>query len=91
MLIRYTLSNIFICIPYDVYRMTQSYVKPCLYCKKEIEMSDRAAGHWLPYNIEDGNLHSCGNQEAKIKTTHRAAKGDKVCKFVIREKKEEYL
>jgi hypothetical protein len=39
-----------------------------MYCKKEIEMSDRAAGQWLPYNIEDGNLHSCRNQEARTKT-----------------------
>lgn len=28
---------------------------------------------------------------AEIETTHRAAKGDMVCKFVIKEKKEEYL
>jgi predicted ArsR family transcriptional regulator len=28
---------------------------------------------------------------AKIETTHRAAKGDTLCKFVIKEKKEEYL
>ena len=28
---------------------------------------------------------------AKIDTTHRAAKGDTLCKFVIKEKKEEYL
>lgn len=28
---------------------------------------------------------------AKIETTHRAAKGDTVCKFIIKEKKEEYL
>lgn len=28
---------------------------------------------------------------ATIETTHRAAKGDKVCKFAIREKKEDYL
>lgn len=28
---------------------------------------------------------------AKIDTTHRAAKGDTLCKFVIRERKEEYL
>jgi len=27
---------------------------------------------------------------AKIETTHRAAKGDTLCKFVIKEKKEEY-
>src|SRR5919112_5929501 len=27
---------------------------------------------------------------ANIKTTHRAAKGDLICKFVIKEKKEEY-
>jgi predicted ArsR family transcriptional regulator len=28
---------------------------------------------------------------AKIETTHRAAKGDTLCRFVIKEKKEEYL
>ena len=28
---------------------------------------------------------------ANIETTHRAAKGDLICKFVIKEKKEEYL
>lgn len=32
-------------------------------------MSDRAAGQWLPYNIEDGNLQCCRNQEAKTKTS----------------------
>jgi predicted ArsR family transcriptional regulator len=29
--------------------------------------------------------------EADIDTTHRAAKGDSICKFVIKERKEEYL
>ena len=29
--------------------------------------------------------------ELNIETTHRAAKGDLICKFVIKEKKEEYL
>ena len=28
---------------------------------------------------------------AKIETTHRAAKGDSVCKFIIKERNEEYL
>jgi predicted ArsR family transcriptional regulator len=28
---------------------------------------------------------------ADIETTHRAAKGDLICKFVIKERKEEYL
>jgi deoxyadenosine/deoxycytidine kinase len=36
-----------------------SYKKECMYCKKEIEMSDRAAGQWLPYEPGDGNLHDC--------------------------------
>ena len=29
--------------------------------------------------------------EAKIETTHRAAKGDLICKFAIKERKEGYL
>jgi predicted ArsR family transcriptional regulator len=28
---------------------------------------------------------------AKIETTHRAAKGDSVCKFIIKERREGYL
>lgn len=41
--------------------MTQSYVKPCMYCKAEIEMSDKD-GKWLPYN-KDGSAHECKKSE----------------------------
>jgi hypothetical protein len=38
--------------------MSQSYEKNCMYCKKEIQLSDRASGKWLPYNL-DGSMHEC--------------------------------
>ena len=54
--------------------MTQSYQKECLYCKKEITMSDET-GKWLPYN-KDGSAHDCrtpadgtAKQEAKKQYT----------------------
>ncbi len=41
--------------------MSQSYNKPCMYCKERIEMSDKASGNWLPYNL-DGCAHDCKTQ-----------------------------
>ncbi len=41
--------------------MTQSYVKPCIYCKERIEMSDKVSGKWLPYDL-DGSAHECKTQ-----------------------------
>ena len=41
--------------------MSQSYTKSCMYCNKEIVMSDKASGNWYPYNT-DGAPHDCRNQ-----------------------------
>ena len=41
--------------------MSQSYIKSCLYCDREIVMSDRLGGNWYPYN-PDGTPHDCRNQ-----------------------------
>lgn len=41
--------------------MSQSYKKSCMYCNKEIQLSDKASGKWLPYNL-DGSTHECKNQ-----------------------------
>lgn len=41
--------------------MSQSYIKQCMFCNKEIVMSDRASGNWYPYN-PDGTSHDCRNQ-----------------------------
>lgn len=38
--------------------MSQSYTKPCMFCKQEIVMSDRASGKWLPYDLK-GRVHEC--------------------------------
>lgn len=38
--------------------MSQSYSKSCMFCKREIVMSDRASGNWLPYNL-NGEVHEC--------------------------------
>jgi hypothetical protein len=35
-----------------------------MYCKKEIQLSDRASGKWLPYNL-DGSIHECKTQGTK--------------------------
>ena len=32
-----------------------------MFCKREIEMSDRASGNWYPYN-PDGTQHDCRNE-----------------------------
>jgi hypothetical protein len=37
--------------------MSQSYVKTCTFCKKEIKMSEEG-GKWHPYN-KDGSPHDC--------------------------------
>jgi hypothetical protein len=41
--------------------MSQSYTKSCMFCKREIVMSDRASGNWLPYDL-NGEVHECKNQ-----------------------------
>jgi hypothetical protein len=41
--------------------MSQSYTKPCMFCKQEIVMSDRASGKWLPYDLK-GRVHECQTQ-----------------------------
>ena len=33
------------------------YTKPCIYCKREIKLSNDS-GKWLPYNL-DGSGHEC--------------------------------
>ena len=38
--------------------MSQSYSKSCMFCKREIVMSDRTSGNWLPYDL-DGQIHDC--------------------------------
>lgn len=51
--------------------MSKSYVKPCIYCKAEIEISDKE-GKWLPYN-KDGSAHECRktNETAEQKKESR--------------------
>jgi hypothetical protein len=49
------------------------YQKSCSTCKQQIEMSDRNAGKWLPFNL-DGTLHTCrGNQTGtqKVETNSK--------------------
>jgi predicted ArsR family transcriptional regulator len=48
-----------------------------------------AEKHWEACSIETELFEKLLN--AKIETTHRAAKGDAVCKFVIKERKEDFL
>lgn len=53
--------------------MSQSYKKSCMYCNKEIQLSDKASGKWLPYNL-DGSMHECKNQAQatkKVETNNR--------------------
>lgn len=72
----------------------------------ESKKNRRQNGHHtlLEYNcpileIAENHWEACTTEtelfekllDAKIETTHRAAKGDMVCKFVIKEKKQEYL
>ncbi|MDQ5868838.1 MAG: hypothetical protein M3530_03820 [Thermoproteota archaeon] len=38
--------------------MSQSYTKSCMFCKREIVMSDKGAGKWLPYDL-NGSVHEC--------------------------------
>ena len=46
--------------------MSQSYTKPCMFCKQEIVMSDKGAGKWLPYDL-NGEAHECRNQTTGTK------------------------
>jgi predicted ArsR family transcriptional regulator len=48
-----------------------------------------AEKHWEACSVETELFEKL--LDAHIKTTHRAAKGDQVCKFVIREKKRDFL
>jgi predicted ArsR family transcriptional regulator len=48
-----------------------------------------AEKHWEACSVETELFEKL--LDADIKTTHRAAKGDQVCKFVIREKKQDFL
>ena len=41
-----------------IMNMSQSYSKSCMFCKREIVMSDRTSGNWLPYDL-DGQIHDC--------------------------------
>ena len=45
-----------------VMNMSQSYSKSCMFCKREIVMSDRASGNWLPYDLS-GTVHECKNKK----------------------------
>ena len=48
-----------------------------------------AEKHWEACSIETELFEKILN--AEIETTHRAARGDAVCKFMIKERKEGYL
>lgn len=48
-----------------------------------------AEKHWEACSVETELFEKLLG--ANVETTHRAAKGDQICKFVIREKKEGYL
>ena len=48
-----------------------------------------AEKHWEACSVETELFEKLLG--ANIETTHRAAKGDLICKFVIKEKKEGYL
>lgn len=50
---------------------------------------DIAQNHWEACSTETELFEKLLG--AKIETTHRAAKGDMVCKFLIKEKKDNYL
>jgi hypothetical protein len=49
----YSMRNIYVIyMSYTILgKMSQSYSKSCMFCKKEIVMSDRGAGKWLPYSL----------------------------------------
>ena len=72
--------------------------------KKESKRSGGGKHVLLEYNcpiihIAEKHWEACSTETelfekllgANIETTHRAAKGDLICKFVIKEKKEEYF
>jgi hypothetical protein len=54
--------------------MGQSYNKSCMFCKREIVMSDRTSGNWLPYDL-NGEVHECKNQSQtgtkKVETNNK--------------------
>ena len=41
-----------------------------MYCNKEIQLSDKASGKWLPYNL-DGSIHECKTQGTNKVETKR--------------------
>lgn len=47
-----------------------------------------AENHWEACSVETELFEKL--LDAKIETTHRAAKGDLICKFLIKERKEGY-
>ena len=47
-----------------------------------------AEKHWEACSVETELFEIL--LDAKIETTHRAAKGDLICKFLIKERKEDY-
>jgi predicted ArsR family transcriptional regulator len=47
-----------------------------------------AEKHWEACSVETELFEKL--LDAKIETTHRAAKGDLICKFLIKERKEGY-
>lgn len=47
--------------------MSQSYTKSCMFCKKEIIMSDRTSGNWLPYDL-NGQVHECKSSNTSAST-----------------------
>ena len=74
--------------------------------KKESKKSDDSGGKYviLEYNcpiihIAEKHWEACSTESelfekllgADIETTHRVAKGDSICKFVVKEKREEYF
>jgi hypothetical protein len=58
--------------------MSKTYVKECMYCKQQIQMSDKS-GNWLPYNLNNGP-HDCrtnGNNGNVSEPIHQNGKGKK--------------
>lgn len=45
--------------------MSQEYNKPCIYCKKNIRMTERL-GKWIPTDL-DGGFHYCESKKDKEK------------------------
>lgn len=50
------------------------YKKSCMYCKNEIQMSDRS-GNWLPYDLDGGTVHDCRNQKQTTTSSNNSKNG----------------